>query len=612
VDTSKSCTFKEMLRRWFQRMKNKQEIWFDRLLSWRSAHVNERSFIYILSLVVGLACGTAALILKKLIHLVELLLTNMFPANTFNLLFLAYPLLGISITYLFVRYVVKDDINHGVSKILWSISKKSGRLKRHNTWSSMVASSMTIALGGSVGAEAPIVLTGAAIGSNLARLFRMNYKYVILMIGCGAAGSIAGIFKAPIAGLVFTLEVLMLDLTMAYLIPLLIASVTAASLSYIFMGSAMVLQFDLVSAFSTKNIGYYIILGIIAGAVSLYVIRAVMWQEKQFRKMESPVVRLAVGGVILSMLVFLFPPLWGEGYTTITRIFSGHGVEMLNNSVFFGWNDDPHLFLLFILIILLVKVVATAATTGGGGIGGIFAPTLFVGAVTGYGLAFALNTFFKLNLPEGNFALAGMAGLMAGVMHAPLTAIFLTAEVTGGYGLFIPLMIASTVSYLTIMPFEPHSIYAKRLALKGQLITHHKDKAMLLLMNTRDLIETDFVILRPDASLRDLVNAISRSHRNLFPVVDENGYMKGMVKLSETRSLIFQTHLYDVVRIKDLMYMPKYYVSPRDNMEEVVKMFETSKRYNLAVIDEGKYIGFLSKATVFSDYRDNVREFSSE
>lgn len=593
-------------------IRQRTEIWLNQFIMWRMAHISERNFIYILSLVVGLASGVAALLLKKLIHLVEHLVINMLPVNTYNLLFLALPLLGITITYFFVKYIVKADINHGVSKILWSIARKNGRIKRHNTWSSMVSSSMTIGLGGSVGAEAPIVLTGAAIGSNLARLFRMNYKYVILMIGCGAAGSIAGIFKAPIAGLVFTLEVLMLDLTMASLIPLLIASVTAASLSHIFMGSAMVLQFDLVNAFSVKNIGYYILLGVLAGLVSFYLIRSVMWQEKQYRKIENPLVRLIVGGIILSLLVFLFPPLWGEGYASITRIFSGQGVELLNNSVFFDWREEPQLLVLFIVVILFFKVVATAATTGGGGIGGIFAPTLFMGALTGYGLALSLNLFLGLDLPEENFALAGMAGLMAGVMHAPLTAIFLTAEVTGGYGLFIPLMIASTVSYLTIMRFEPHSIYSKRLAERGQLITHHKDKAALLLMNTRDLIETDFEVLRPEATLRDLVNAISRSHRNLFPVVDANGMMKGMVKLSETRSLIFQTQLYDTVKISELMYMPKYYVSPHDSMEDVVRIFESSQRYNLAVIDEGKYVGFLSRATVFSDYRENIRDASSD
>ena len=584
----------------------------NRLVSWRLSNLSERYFIYIVSLLVGLVSGLAALTLKKLIHFVEVQLTGWFEATTFSYLYLAYPILGITLTWLFVRYVVKDDINHGVSKILFAISRKSGRLKQHNTWTSMVASSMTIGLGGSVGAEAPIVLTGASIGSNLARVFRLNYKYVILMIGCGAAGAIAGIFKAPIAGIVFTLEVLMLDMTMAYLIPLLISSITAASISYIFMGSAMVMKFELVNAFSVSNIGYYIILGMFAGIVSLYFTRSIMWQESRFRKIGNPVIRLLAGGIILSFLVFMLPPLWGEGYTSIVRIFSGHGPDLLNNSVFYGWKDNPYLLMAVLVMILALKVVATAATTGAGGIGGVFAPTLFMGAVTGFLAARALNTFFGLDLPEENFALAGMAGLMAGVMHAPLTGIFLTAEITGGYGLFIPLIITSTVSYLTIMRFEPHSIYTKRLAIKGDLITHHKDKAALKLMQTRNLIETDFEVLAPDATLRDLAAAISRSHRNLFPVVDNGGIMQGMVKLSEVRTLIFETGLYDKVKIKDLMYMPKHFVSPRNSMEEVAEKFETSGRYNLAVIDNGKYVGFLSRAKVFSEYRENIRHFSSE
>lgn len=582
------------------------------LVRWRISRISERNFIYILSLVVGLVSGLAALTLKKLIHLVEVQLTGWFQSNTYSFLYLAYPLLGITLTWLFLKYVVKDDIGHGVSKILFAISRKSGRLKRHNTWTSMVASSMTIGLGGSVGAEAPIVLTGASIGSNLARVFRLNYKYVILMIGCGAAGAIAGIFKAPIAGIIFTLEVLMLDMTMAYLIPLLISSVTAASLSYIFMGSAMVMKFDLVNAFTVQNIGYYILLGIVSGMVSYYFIRSIMWQEARFRKIASPVTRLLVGGTILSILVFMLPPLWGEGYTSIVKIFSGHGADMLNNSVFYSWKDNNYMLLLFLGMILLLKVVATAATTGGGGIGGVFAPTLFMGAVTGFMLARLLNTLFALHLPEENFALAGMAGLMAGVMHAPLTAIFLTAEITGGYGLFIPLIITSTVAYLTIMRFEPYSIYTKRLALRGDLITHHKDKAVLKLMQTRNLIETDFEILSPEATLGDLAKAVSRSHRNLFPVVDDEGMLKGMVKLSETRTLIFETSLYDKVKIKDLMYMPRHYVSPRDSMEEVAEKFESSGRFNLAVIDNGKYVGFISRARVFSDYRENIRHFSSD
>ncbi len=588
------------------------QAWVNRLVVWRFEKLGERNFIYLLSFLVGILSGIAALLLKKLVHLFENLLTDWLQKDTYSFFYLAYPFLGILLTYLFVRLVVKDDINHGVSKILFAISRKGSRLKPHNTYSSMVASSLTIALGGSVGAEAPIVLTGASIGSNLARIFKLNYRDMTLLVGCGAAGAIAGIFKAPIAGIVFTLEVLMLDMTMAYLLPLLISSITAASLSYVFMGSAMVMKFDLVNAFSVKNIGYYILLGIFTGMVSFYFIRMIMWFEGQFKQVANPIFRLFAGGLILSLLVFLFPPLWGEGYTGIVKIFSGNGITMLDNSIFYGWRSSVYLFMLFLVMILAFKVLATAATTGGGGIGGIFAPTLFMGAVSGFLLAKALNTFLGLNLPEENFALAGMAGLMAGVMHAPLTGIFLTAEITGGYGLFLPLIITSTVAYLTIMRFEPHSIYTKRLAQQGNLITHHKDKAALKLMQVRKLVETDFEVLSPDATLRDLAKAVSRSHRNLFPVVDREGYLKGMVKLSEIRTLIFERDLYDTLKIKDLMYMPEHFVSPYDSMEQVAEKFETSGRYNLAVIDHGKYVGFISRARVFSDYRKNVQDFSSD
>lgn len=588
------------------------QAWVNRLVVWRFEKLGERNFIYLLSFLVGILSGIAALLLKKLVHLFENLLTDWLQKDTYSFFYLAYPFLGILLTYLFVRLVVKDDINHGVSKILFAISRKGSRLKPHNTYSSMVASSLTIALGGSVGAEAPIVLTGASIGSNLARIFKLNYRDMTLLVGCGAAGAIAGIFKAPIAGIVFTLEVLMLDMTMAYLLPLLISSITAASLSYVFMGSAMVMKFDLVNAFSVKNIGYYILLGIFTGLVSFYFIRMIMWLEGQFKRVVNPIFRLFAGGLILSLLVFLFPPLWGEGYTGIVKIFSGNGITMLDNSIFYGWRGSVYLFMLFLVMILAFKVLATAATTGGGGIGGIFAPTLFMGAVSGFLLAKALNTFLGLNLPEENFALAGMAGLMAGVMHAPLTGIFLTAEITGGYGLFLPLIITSTVAYLTIMRFEPHSIYTKRLAQQGNLITHHKDKAALKLMQVRKLVETDFEVLSPDATLRDLAKAVSRSHRNLFPVVDREGYLKGMVKLSEIRTLIFERELYDTLKIKDLMYMPEHFVSPYDSMEQVAEKFETSGRYNLAVIDHGKYIGFISRARVFSDYRKNIQDFSSD
>jgi len=586
--------------------------WINKAVAWRITHIQERNFIYILSLVVGLVAGLAALVLKTLIHFVEVKLTKWVTIDAISFWYLIYPMIGIFLTVLFVKFVVKDNIGHGVSKILFSISRKSSQLRPHNSYSSMVASSLTIGLGGSVGAEAPIVLTGASIGSNLARLFKLNYKYVTLMVGCGAAGAIAGIFNAPIAGIVFTLEVLMIDLTMAYLVPLLISAVSATALTSFFMGEGVLLRFNNVSPFQIGNIWFYILLGIFMGLLGFYFTRSAMFLESKFASIKNWVLRFLFGGFILGLLIFIFPPLWGEGYTTVINIFQGGGKTLLNNTIFVEFRNNPYAILLFLAAILIFKVFAMAATTGSGGIGGIFAPTLFLGAIGGFFLVRLLNTFYKLGLPEDNFALAGMAGMMAAVMHAPLTGIFLTAEITSGYGMFVPLIITSTVAYLTIMRFEPHSVYTKRLAQSGELITHHKDKAVLMLMELKQLIETDFEVLLPSATLRDLVKAISRSHRNLFPVVDENGMLKGMVKLLEVKNLIFEPELYDSVKVKDLMYMPEFFISPYDNMETVAEKFESSGRYNLAVISEGKYLGFISRAVVFSKYRKTLQNVSNE
>ena len=584
----------------------------NRLIAWRISTISDRSFIYVLSLLVGLFSGLAAIILKRLVYFVAEILTDWFDIDGISYWYLVYPLIGITLTVLFVRYIVKDNIGHGVSKILYSISSQSSRIKPHNSWTSMVASSLTIGFGGSVGAEAPIVLTGASIGSNLARLFKLNYKYITLMLGCGVAGAISGIFNAPIAGIIFTLEVLMLDLSMGYLIPLLISSITANILSYLFMAHTEAIRYQHVNPFQIENLGYYILLGIFTGLLAFYFTRMTLFLEKQFSFIKHWGIRLIIGGVILGVLIFLFPPLWGEGYTSITTIFDGRGADLLNVSLFFAFKDDAYSVILVLGLILIFKVFAMTATTGSGGIGGIFAPTLFMGAIAGYFLVTLFNTFFKLGLPEDNFSLAGMAGMMAAVMHAPLTAIFLTAEITGGYGLLIPLLVTSTVAYLTIMQFEPHSIYTKRLAQRGELITHHKDKAVLHLMQAKKLIETDFAVLAPDATLGDLVQAISHSNRNLFPVVDEAGILQGMVKLSDVRGIIFEPDLYAKVLVKDLMYMPEYFIAPTDNMEDVAEKFETSGRYNLAVIDEGKYLGFISRASVFSKYRKTLQDFSNE
>lgn len=600
--------FRKLKIIWLRNSKN----WINKAVAWRIAKITEKNFIYLLSLFIGLLTGFAALTLKNLIHFVEIKITKWVTVDSISYWYLIYPMIGIFLTVLFVKYIVKDNIGHGVAKILFSISRKNSKLKPHNSYSSMIASSLTIGLGGSVGAEAPIVLTGASIGSNLARIFKLNYKYVTLMVGCGAAGAIAGIFNAPIAGIVFTLEVLMIDLTMAYLVPLLISAVSATALTYFFMGEGVLMQFTNVSPFQISNIWFYILLGIFTGFLGFYFTRSAMYLESKFAAIKNWVVRLLIGGFVLGLLIFIFPPLWGEGYTSIITIFSGAGKSLLNNSLFFEWKNNPYVLLTFLAAILIFKVFAMSATTGSGGIGGIFAPTLFLGAVGGFFLVKLLNTFYKLGLPEDNFALAGMAGMMAAVMHAPLTGIFLTVEITKGYGMFVPLIITATVAYLTIMRFEPHSVYTKRLAQSGELMTHHKDKAVLLLMELKQLIETDFEILLPNATLRDLVKAISRSDRNLFPVVDENGVLKGMVKLSEVKNLIFEPDLYDSVKVKDIMYMPEFFISPYDSMETVAEKFESSGRYNLAVIDNGKYLGFISRAVVFSKYRKTLQNVSNE
>ncbi len=586
--------------------------WINKAVAWRIANIPEKNFIYLLSLIIGLMSGLAALTLKTLIHFVEIEVTKLISVDSLSYWYLIYPMVGIFLTVLYVKFVVKDNIGHGVAKILFSISRKNSQLKPHNTYSSMIASSLTIGLGGSVGAEAPIVLTGASIGSNLARFFKLNSKYVTLMVGCGAAGAISGIFNAPIAGIVFTLEVLMLDLTMVYLVPLLISAVSATALTYFFMGEGVWMRVTNVSQFQVENIGYYILLGIFTGLLGFYFTRSAMFLESKFADIKNWVLRLLIGGFILGLLIFIFPPLWGEGYTSINTIFQGGGKNLLNHSIFYGFKSDPYALLVFLAAILIFKVVAMAATTGSGGIGGIFAPTLFLGGVGGYFLVRLLNTFFALGLPDDHFALAGMAGMMAAVMHAPLTGVFLTAEITSGYGMFVPLLITSTVAYLTIMRFEPHSVYTKRLAQSGELITHHKDKAVLRMMELKQLIETDFEKLLPTATLRDLVKAISRSDRNLFPVVDEEGILKGMVKLSEVKNLIFEPELYDSVKVKDIMYMPEFFISPYDNMEIVAEKFESSGRYNLAVIDNGKYLGFISRAVVFSKYRKTLQNVSNE
>ena len=596
-------------------MQDEKPSLMQRLILWREKNISEKHFILMLSFFVGILTALAALILKYLIHLIQNFLTDNFDTTGANYLYLVYPVIGIFLTGLFIRNIVKDDIGHGVTKILYAISRRQGRIKRHNVWSSVIASGITIGFGGSVGAEAPIVLTGSAIGSNLGSVFKMEHKTLMLLVGCGAAGAIAGIFKAPIAGLVFTLELLMIDLTMATLLPLLISSVTAATVSYIFTGTEAMFKFHQDQIFTMERIPYVILLGIFCGLVSLYFTRAMNSVENVFRKYNNPYIKLAIGGVMLSVLIFLFPPLYGEGYDTIELLLNGVSTAdwdtVMNNSFFYGYGN---LLLVYLTLIVLFKVFASSATNGGGGCGGIFAPSLFLGCVAGFVFSnFANSLGFFPDLPEKNFALMGMAGLMSGVMHAPLTGIFLIAELTGGYDLFLPLMIVSVSSYLTIIVFEPHSIYSMRLAKKGQLLTHHKDKAVLTLMKVENVVEEDFDIVRPEMDLGELVKVISKAKRNLFPVVDASGVLLGIVVLDDIRNIMFRQELYHRFKVDKLMTSPPAKLLVTDPMEIVMRKFDDTKAWNLPVIDEdGKYLGFVSKSKIFNSYRQVLVHFSED
>lgn len=587
-----------------------------RLLVWREKHIKDKQFVLMLSLLVGIFTALSAYILKFLVGYIKTFLTENFDSTGANWLYLVYPVVGIFVTGLFIRKIVRDDISHGVTKILYAISRKQSRIKSHNMWSSVCASAITIGFGGSVGAEAPIVLTGSAIGSNLGSLFRMDHKTLMLLVGCGAAGAVSGIFKAPIAGVVFTLEVLMMDLTMAFLLPLLITSVTAASVSYLLTGTEAMFQFHLDYPFSLERIPYAIGLGIFCGLVAWYFTRAMNWIENIFRRYNNPYVKFLIGSVMLSVLIFLFPPLYGEGYDTISLLLNGSSSSdwetVMNNSLFYG---NSNLLILYLVLIILFKVFASSATNGGGGCGGIFAPSLFLGCIAGFVFSYVCNHsgLATTYIPEKNFALMGMAGLMSGVMHAPLTGIFLIAELTGGYGLFLPLMIVSVCAYLTIIVFEPHSIYSMRLAKSGELITHHKDKAVLTLMNMESVIETNFLTVRPDMDLGQMVKTISQSGRNLFPVVNVKDELVGVVILDDIRNIIFRQELYHRYHVADFMVMPRERIITTDSMEMVMNKFDSTDSWILPVIDENnKYIGCVSKSKILATYRQMMVDMSAE
>lgn len=589
-----------------------------KILVWREKHIKEKTLIVLLSLFVGILAGLAAMVLKWLIHFISGCLTSGVSISGANYVYIIYPVVGVLLACWYVRNVVRDNISHGVTRVLYAISQNKSRLKPHNMYTSVIASSVTIGFGGSVGAEGPIVYTGAAIGSNLGQAFRLSPRVLMILVGCGAAAGIAGIFKAPIAGMLFTLEVLMLDLTTVTVMPLLISSITAASVAYIFTGYDLEFFFVQSEPFVIGRLPYFIALGIFCGLISLYFTRVMNLMERLFGRLGKPWRKTLVGSVILAALVFMFPPLYGEGYGAINSLLNGDPSSIVDGSVFYGDRGHAWFIILYIGLIIATKAFATSATNGAGGVGGTFAPSLYVGCMTGFFFAFLLNSLGLI--PEGsdplsvkNFALMGMAGVMSGVMHAPLMGIFLTAEMTGGYELFLPLLTVSALSYGTIRIFEPYSIYTMRLARQGKLLTHHKDRAVLTLMKMDSVIETDFLPVNPDMNLKQMVDTIAQSSRNLFPVLDAERKLLGVVVLDDIRNIMFRPDLYRRMYVRRFMSSPPAKLSTEDSMERVMKIFDDTGAWNLPVVNpEGVYVGFVSKSKIFNSYRRVLRHYSED
>lgn len=577
---------------------------------------SERNQLLVLSLVVGIVVGLAAVLLKTLISVIQEGLRDAFGGVLDgSLYYLALPGIGMLLAMLFCKYVIKDSIGHGVTKALQAVSRHESRIKPHNMWSSIAASSVTIGFGGSVGAEAPIVYTGAAIGSNFARYMGLSYRSMTVLLGCGAAAAVAGIFKAPLAGVLFVLEILLFNISMTSMMPLLLSTVSATVVSYTLLGSSTPFECTL-TPFVLKNIPYYIILGLFCGACSIYFIRTTLKLEDRIGKMENVYLKWIMCAVGLGILIFLFPPLYGEGYESLGVLLNGKELSLDGQTPLAFLAHSPWSVPIFFMLILLLKVFSMTLTNAGGGVGGTFGPTLFVGAIAGFVVARTLNLLFDgtaTSIPEQNFVLVGMAGLMAGVMQAPMTAIFLIAEISGGYDLFLPLILTSTIAFGTTRIVEKYSIYTKRIAQRGELLTHDSDQAVLTLLKVSDVIETDFSTVKIDDTLGRLVEVVSESTRNIFPVLDSVDRFQGFVSLEDIRKDMFRTDEYETLHVFNFMRSAEEYVYEDEKMDSVMKKFEVTSAWNLPVVRRDRtYVGFVSKSKIFSAYRDELKVVSQD
>ncbi|MGK0175972.1 MAG: CIC family chloride channel protein [Ulvibacter sp.] len=599
------------------KMPAQKRTFFTKFLIWRFKHISHKHFVYIISIVVGIMSGMVAVLIKNGTHYIELLLEGKLIKEYHNAFYFIFPIIGLSLTYLIIKYIIRHRPTQGIPATLFSISKKKGIMKRFQMWGSLLAAPITVGFGGSVGLEGPTIATGAALSSNLSRLLHMNQATRTLLIGCAAAGAMSSIFKAPIAAIIFAIEVFSLDLTIASMIPLLLASVSAIITSYFFFGNDILLPFNIEDEFLIKDIPFYILLGIVAGFVSVYFTNIYERFQKFFEKIGSPIRRLIIGGIGIGILVYFIPPLYGEGFDIINNLVQGNPGKALENNIFRLDVSNVWVMVALLTGLVLFKVIASCLTFGAGGVGGIFSPTLFMGSIMGFTLAKFLNNIGLLSNPvsESNFTLVGMTGLMAGVLHAPLTAIFLIAEVTGGYELFIPLMITAAISFSITKYFIPHSVYAMELGRKGELITHNKDHAVLTLMDIKTVIERDFVVVYSDMTLGDLVHeAIIKSKRNLFPVVNkETNTLEGIILLDDLRPVMFNQTLYKEIIARDLMQAPPEIIYLEENkMTDVMKKFQDTGAWNLPVISHGIYYGFVSKSKMLTAYRRKLIDFSGK
>lgn len=581
-----------------------------RFLIWRRHNISQRYFILILSLIVGLTGGIVALVLKTAVFYLHELLLKDKGFDEYNLLIFVYPFIGIAITFFFVKFLLRDPVKHSIASILYAISKRNSIMRAHKIFSSIIGGILTAGFGGSIGLESPIISSGSSIGSNIGRVLRLSYKEVTLLLACGAAGAISAIFHTPLAAIVFAIEVLLIDLNRFTLIPLLIASVSGAIVTNVFFHDEILFEFILKDPFTVPHTIYYLLLGVFTGLVSVYFTK-VFFRIEAFANKISDIRRLVLGGLVLGIVIFLFPPLYGEGYQIIKAIFTEDFSSVMETNIHLGLANFQWFFYFFFVSLLLLKAFATSITINSGGVGGIIAPSLFTGAIAGILFSHSLN-LLGLNISESNFALVGMAGVLSGVLHAPLTSIFLIAETTRGYELIVPLMLTTIISFVTVKFFEPNSIFTLQLAKRGELITHHKDKAVLTFMKLKSVIETDFATVHVDSKLGDLVKIVSKSKRNIFPVIDDDGILNGIILMDHIREIMFDKEMYDKILVSNLMILPSAYIGYNDTMKEVIEKFETSGAWNLPIIDRAKYVGMVSKSKLFSAYRNLLLEISDE